>query len=142
MRKEKVITIEEGRDKGKKFKVIEMSAYSADCWATRALMVILSSGAELPDGVDRDNLQGIQGLSMVLKYGLKGLTSSSYDTVKPLLDELLGCCYFLPDGASTTVQLTPSSVDGIIEDMSTLFKLKMEAFTIHFDFLAGGESKI
>lgn len=139
MRKEKIIEIEKGRDKGKKFKIVEMSAYSADTWATRALMLILSSGATMPDDIDKDDLQGIGGLSTVLKYGLKGLTSASYEKAKPLLDELLGCCYYIPEGYNS-IQLTPSVVDTIVEDVVTLMKLKMEAFTLHFDFLEDGES--
>lgn len=140
MRKEKIITIEKGRDAGKRFKIVEMSAYSIDNWATKVLMMIIGGGATMPDGVSTEDLNGISGLQTVLKYGLKSLCNADYEKTKPLLDDLLKCCYFLPDISGSSVQMTPEAVDTVVEDVTTLLTLKKEAFTIHFDFLAGGDN--
>lgn len=41
------ITVEEGRDKGKKFKITEMPAVKMDKWATKALLILASQAMPL-----------------------------------------------------------------------------------------------
>lgn len=130
MRKEKIITISEGRDAGKKFKIQEMGALKIERWATRALMLLAGSNIDL--GVDKDKLKGVEGWANIAKAGLSRLSELEFEKIEPLLQELLECCYFITDNIET--KLTYTNVESIVEDMSTLFKLRQEAFGLHFDF--------
>ena len=129
MRKEKEITIETGRDAGKVFKITEMSAFQMDKWATRALLVLGKSkkGGILSIG------------SMSLNDLLASLSDVDYEKAEPLLQELLDCCYFKKD--NTYVQLKKDFVDGIVEDWTTLFKLRFEALSLCVGFLEQGDGQ-
>ena len=59
-----------------------------------------------------------------------------YAKAKPLLDEMLGCCYRVIDRMEERV--TPETADAYISDMSTLFKLRLEAFKVNFSFFGNG----
>ena len=61
------ITIEEGRDKGKRFKITEMPAVKMDKWATKALLILGKSGNAF-------NLAQIN-----LEELLKSLSNASYE---------------------------------------------------------------
>lgn len=130
MRKEKMITLE---DRGKQltFKVREMSATALEGWIMRAILCLASAGEEIPaEG-------GIEGMiAYVKKNGLGALAKLNYDKAKPLLDELLGCCSRIVDKAEEKV--TPENADAYIEDVSTLFKLRMEALKINLSFFGQG----
>lgn len=133
MRKEITITIEDGRDAGKKFLIREMGAYQTEKWCARALLLLL--GGEMPEGMDTSNMTALGNLATA---GLSGLAKCDYAKVQPLLDDLLACCYFLPEKSSEQ-KLTPEYVDSVIDDVKTLFKLKTEAFKLHFDFFLNGD---
>lgn len=129
MRKEIEITIDKGRDAGKKFKIIEMSALQADRWATKTLMAL---GRTTDGGILSVASMGIEGI-------LKSLGSADYEKVEPLLQELLECASFVKDG--TCIQLKAGMVDSIIEDWTTLFKLRWEALNLVIDFLVQGSGE-
>ena len=59
-----------------------------------------------------------------------------YAKAKPLLDEMLSCCSRVVDKMEEKV--TPETADAYIEDMSTLFKLRMEALRLNFSFFGHG----
>lgn len=138
-RKFKTVTITaEGRDKGKSFLIVEMSAYSAERWATRALLALSRAGAEVPD----DALSaGSLGLVLV---GLDALRKLPYEEAEPLLDEMLGCVHFVPDLAKvdpmsgrpvTRALMRPDDFnDGDIEEVTTLLQLREEAVSLHLGF--------
>lgn len=134
MRKEQVITIANGRDAGKRFKLVEMGAYQTEAWLTRALLVLMSGNAELKDD---DN--GLAGLAKIANQGLSLLSKVEYAKAKPLIDDLMACCYYLPEKTDTQVQLTPNNIDSIVEDVKTLFELKKAVFGLHFDFFQKGD---
>lgn len=129
MRKEKEIKIEEGRDAGKVFKITEMPAFQMDRWATRALLVLgkAKKGGILTIG------------SMSTEDLLSSLSGVCYDDAEPLLQELLECCAFVKNGQS--IVLTKDMIDGIIEDWTTLFKLRMEALNLCTGFLEQGDGE-
>ena len=131
MRKEKIVVISSGRDNGKKFKIREMGSVKIERWATRALMLLAQSGIDL--GIEKDKLKGVEGWNNIAKIGLEKLAQVDFEKIEPLLEDMLNCCYFLPD-TNIETQLTSSNADTIIEDMTTLFKLRQEAFGLHFDF--------
>lgn len=119
------IIIEAGRDKGKKFKITEMPAVKMDKWATKALLILGKSGNAF-------NLAQIN-----LEELLKSLSSANYEGVEPLLEELLSCATFERDGVSMT--MTSSIADGIVEDWTTLFRLRIEALKLNLGFLEQGD---
>ena len=122
MRKEIEITIEEGRDAGKTFKIVEMSASQMDRWATRALCLFGKSG------------NGI-GMLASMNTGnlLEMLSKVDYEQAEPLLNELLECASFKKDGVY--VAMKGSLVDGVIEDWTTIFRLRVEALQLALGFL-------
>jgi len=129
MRKEIEITIEEGRDAGKTFKVTEMSAVQMDRWAMKALCLFGKGGTSVID---------------VLKMSITDLLDSffklDYEKAEPLLNELLACASFKKDGVY--VNMSGSLVDSVVEDSSTLSRLRYEALKLCFGFFVqGGESE-
>ena len=128
MRKEVEITIEEGRDKGKTFKITEMSATQADSWALRALCLLGKSGI---------TLEKLGSLDMDAIFQLLG--NLGYEFSKPLIDELLECASFKKDGVY--VPMKGAMIDSVVEDVSTLFRLKMEALTLTLGFLDLGDEQ-
>lgn len=126
MRKEVEITIEEGRDKGKTFKITEMSAVQMDRWATKALCLFGKGGVTLEE-------LGKLDMSALLKV----LGELGYDLSEPLLNELLECASFKKDGVF--VPMKGAMVDSVVEDFKTLFRLRMEALSLNLGFLDGGD---
>lgn len=130
MRKEKEITITEGRDAGKTFKITEMSATQADRWATKALCLVGKSGCSIVELFNKISTGGILNI----------LGDLGYDGAEPLMEELLNCCSFKKDGVD--VQMKGTMVDSVIEDWTTIFRLRKEALDLTINFLEqGGESK-
>ena len=64
---------QDGRDKGKIFVITEMPALQAERWAMRALLALMRSNPELPEGTE---LSGMAGLASA---GLKALASIRWE---------------------------------------------------------------
>lgn len=130
MRIEKTITLE---DRGKKltFKIKEMSATDLEDWSIRAVLVLAAAGSDVP--IDAGFEGAIQYLS---SHGFAALGAVDYKKAKPLLDEMLGCCSRVID--KTEQQVTVETANDYIEDMTTLLKLRIEAFKTNFGFFANG----
>ena len=131
MRNEKLIAIsKEGRDKGKQFLVVEMSATKAEKWAARALLALLKSGADLPDEAVQ---QGMAGLAAV---GLKAFAGLPWDLAEPLLDEMVPSFRFVmdPNADSPLLKHRPL-VEEDIQEITTRFELRKEWIDLHFGFL-------
>ena len=137
MRRTKEITIEaEGRDKGKKFLITEMSSFAAEKWAARAFNMILASGMEMPDGAANAGMAGLAGVagSMVMS-GFNGLP---WNLVEPLLDEMMTCvsvCVPIrpePGRPTTFRGLLESAED--IEEVVTRLQLRKEIMELHLGF--------
>lgn len=133
MRKEKTITFDD-RGKSLTFKIVEMAATQLESWTMRAVLVLAGAGSDIPAN------GGIEGIGKYLaEHGFSALGAVDYAKAKPLLDEMLGCCYRVIDRQEEKV--TPETADAYIEDMSTLFKLRLEALKINFGFFGrGGKS--
>lgn len=130
MRNEKIIELE---DRGNKlvFKVKEMSATQLEDWTMRAVLVLAGAGSDIPAG------GGVEGIGKYLaEHGLAAIGNVDYAKAKPLLDEMLGCCYRVIDRMEERV--TPETADAYIKDMTTLFKLRMEALKLNFSFFGNG----
>lgn len=125
--KTKEITIEKGRDAGKKFIITEMPAAKIDNWSMRVLLAL--AGANIDVGAAQD---GVMGLA---KVAFSALGNIPTETAIPLLDELLECVQIVPKGG------TPRPLDlelGDVEDFSNLFLFRKEVFQLHLDFLQQG----
>ncbi len=140
MRKVKEIKIEtDNRDKGKRFRITEMSACAQERWATKAVCALLNSGLSLPEGITPEDLQGTSGLAKLLGMGVKAFSNIKYELVEPLYAELLKCCEYLGiPGDAVSRPLSEETADEVIEEVSTLFTLRKEVLSLHFDFLLTG----
>ena len=132
-RKEIDITImEEGRDRGKIFHIREMDAYQVERWATRALLALGKSGVEMPDDI------GSRGVAGLAYLGFTAMMRMNYDDAQPLLDEMMTCVSIKPDPARPDVTRVLFPDD--IEEVATIFKLRMEVFTLHTGFSLPGSN--
>ncbi len=138
--KTKHITIEKGRDAGRRFLITEMPVARADAWAMKALLAMAGSGLNVPE--PQAGMMGMVGAT------LDALGKIRPEDAMPLLNELLDCVQVIPDGG----QPRPLNLDfNDVEDFTTLWRLRKEVFALHVDFLhsvlgqtsasAGGEAK-
>lgn len=117
-------------DRGKKltFVIKEMSATQLESWIIRALLMATGAGAaNVPEGADLQKAG-----AYLAQRGIGLLGSLEYDKAAPLLDEMLACCYRKIENHQE--RCTPDNVTGYIEDVSTLFKLRMEAMKLNLGF--------
>lgn len=123
-RKSKTVKIaDEGRDCGKSFLLTEMPVDKSEKWAARALLALMKSGADVPEG-----MAGMAGLA---SFGLGSLTKLAWEDVEPLLDEMMGCIKFCPSpGISRNLHMEADD----IEEVGTLLTLRKEILGLHFDF--------
>jgi hypothetical protein len=138
MRKHKIVEITaEGRDKGKHFLIVELSAMHAEKWATRAFLAMSRAGIEIPDEALSAGMAGLIGI------GVAGLVKLPFEEAEPLLDEMLGCISVVVEGQRDPISGRPDSRalrhgdnfnDGDIEEISTLLTLRMEVAELHVGF--------
>lgn len=121
-RKEVEIKIEDGRDAGKTFRIVEMGAIQADKWVTKALLLL---------GKSEFNIGVLNHMSF--EEILKALSKCDYEQVEKLLNELLACCSFNKDGVS--VPMKGDMVDSVIEEWTTVMRLRIEALKVNLGFL-------
>lgn len=127
--KTKTVTIEKGRDKGKKFEITEMPVAKIDNWAMRVLLALAGAGVEVAEANE-----GMMGLAKVAFAALGKIPPA---IAIPLMDELLECVQFVPNGGS------PRPLDlelGDVQDFTSIWILRKEVFNLHIDFLQQEES--
>lgn len=129
MRKTSTITLMDGGE-SKRFKITQMSATKAERWLFK--FVLLLGG-----GTDMGALKNIENDPTSL---LTAVADKPYEKVQELLDDLLTCVCRIHDGGIET-QLTPENVDGFIEEMGTLMKLRVEAFKANSFFPKADENE-
>ena len=140
MRKTKEITLTD-RGQPKTFRITEMSASKFEWWLVSVGRLLVGCGVasavDFGDITDSSAMQEALARFLITD-GLKSLGNLDLDKVKPLYDELLGCAelksgdYYAP--------VTAETVDGMIEDVKTLFILRKEALMLHIGFLLEGGS--
>lgn len=125
MRKSIDITITaDGRDKGKTYRITEMSATAAEEWALRAINGAVRAGVEVPDG-----LQGI-GMAALAMLGAKAFAGMAWFDLKPLLDEMMACVQFVAEKGVHPIY------DGDIEEAATRLQLRKEIIELHTGFFS------
>lgn len=136
-RKNITITLND-RGKELKFRVYEMPATQLESWTVRAVLLLARGGKF--DGVAKTAGQGDfnEAAKALLAEGLTALSAINYEEAKPLLDEMLGCCSRVV--GSIEEKCTPDTVDGYIDDIATLLKLRMEALKLNFGFFTEMEA--
>lgn len=128
MRKSKTITINEGRDKGKRFKLTEWPATRIEDWVLRGAFGLGKAGVDIP-------LEVMQLGAAPIAYfiGTKILQLPSRLGVR-LANELMDCVQRSED------KLDRSLVEQDIEDFQNLFQMKMEVLKLHFGFFVPAAS--
>lgn len=132
MRKTKEIKIDDSksRDFGKRFRVTEMSARQFEDFGFGIICALIKGGANIPESVHLEQMG-----ELVKRKGLGIFAGIDANLIKPYYDKLLNCVEYLGKlGEKIVVQLDNNSADEIIEDVSTLLLLRMEALLIHWDF--------
>lgn len=132
-RREVTITItDDGRDKGKVFRITEMPASDAEWWAFRAILAIGKAGVDLGD-ITPD--MGMNGIAIL---GIKSFFKLDPPIAKPLMDEMWKC---LKVPTESTLG-DRSLVENDTEEVMTRFRLRAEILTLHTGFsLPGFASK-
>jgi hypothetical protein len=131
-RKEITIMIaEDGRDKGKQFRIREMDADKAEWWAIRTLLALGKANPDLGNAYEAG-----MGMAALAVAGLKSFMMLHPEDAKPLLDEMMSCIDVLPDPKNPNVirPLFPED----IEEVATRLKLRSEVFQLHTGFLLPG----
>ncbi len=128
-----IVTIEDAnRDFGKMFKITELPAPQAEKWAMRAVLALMRGGMTLPDGYEYNGMTALLGIAV-----RDMLPNLKWDDAEPLLDEMMTCVQVIPD-PSKPIVVRP--IMGDIEEVSTLFKLRLEVWNLHTDFLSAGQA--
>lgn len=123
----KVVTIEDGRDKGKAFLLTEMNAFRAEKWAGRALCAMINAGIQIPDEMAGSGMAGIAAV------GVSQIMNFRFAEFEPLLDEMLTCIQTMEDGKDPS-HVLPLEADDVA-DLTTILKLRREVLILHLGFL-------
>ncbi len=143
-RKTKVITIdnEKSRDNGKSYQITEMNVLDIDEWAIRVGCAMARGGLDvrnlnLQNGLSTDTITGILEL---MNLGIQGFGNMPPLEVVRLLNELVErCVKFIPSGGKPRA-LDIENANDVEEFVSTLWRLRKEAFNLHVGFFAQDES--
>lgn len=111
-------------DGGKKLSVSihKMDAFQSENWLMRAAFLL---GKDLSKIRDIKDFQGI----------ISAIASVGYENAKPLLDELLHCCYIKNGNLETQVD---ESVKELIQNPLTLTRMRVDSAKVNFDFFSNG----
>lgn len=127
-RREKDFKVEAvGRDQGKIFRLVEMSAFAAEKFAAKVLLALMKSGVKIPENV-KD--AGLAGLATVAISAFGGIHP---DVLMPLLDEMMECVKIIPDSRYPDKSVR-ALVDEDIEEVATLLELRKELLELHLGF--------
>jgi len=128
-----------GRDAGKSFLLTEMSADQGERWATRLILALANAGSDLPEGILDTGMAGVATISGALVLSLQHLRGLRYEAVAPLLDEMMKCIQYQPNGTLPGGQPLPPQAlftepNCQIEEITTRVKLRWEVLRLHVDF--------
>lgn len=164
MRKILTVTItNNNRDKGKKFKIHEMSAFESEMWASRVINSLIRSSPmatadvisnaasafvlSINKTIQQEDIEfteeineklidfSMESLATVFASQFFNAPNAEYDE---LSSKLLWQCeaFKMLDtkGVEIYEKLDPENIDIYIEEASTIYTLKREAFKLHTDF--------
>lgn len=110
-RKTKIVTIETGRDAGKRFEITEPSAFEAEMFIMKLTALSNEEGSFLDGSLNINSLTN----KLSTKEG------------EALYNSLLQCVKIIP-GSNSNIKRNIDRED--VEDYLTLFKLRMEALNL------------
>ena len=122
-----------GRDAGKVFLVTEMPAAQSEDWGFRAVLVLINAGINIPQNAQKMGMMALMSASVSNIAG-----NVDWLSLKPLMDELMGCVQIIPDAKFPNV--VRSIIPDDIEEPLTRAKLKKTALMMHINFLLPGKS--
>lgn len=152
-RKEMTIEIMD-RERALTFKLKEMPATRLESWILRAVLLLASARKRKlgqikkdseqvknsPEQVKQDfdqmkasSAQMNTGEAYISEQLIFALGELDYEKTRPLLDELLSCCSIVIDRVEK--RLAAEFVDDHIQDVNTLFRLKLEAARLNLGSL-------
>ncbi len=123
MRKEIEISIED-REKELIFLIKEMPAAKLEKWLIRLFLALCKE----KESKEKEVLEALYAGNF-----LEAFQNVDFDTIEELLDELLTCVQRRVDKG--LMQLSPQTIDNHIEDVRTIFKLRMEVLKLNLAFL-------
>ena len=132
MRKTVTVDIQD-RNETFKFEIVEMSATQQEKWLMQAFLLLGRAG-NTSEGVSKAVSGDVTGM-----LGL--LSGLNYAEAEPLLNQLLECCFRITNGKdkrAVKIPVSADTIDGYIEDVRTIFKLKIESFKLNFGFFEEG----
>lgn len=133
MREPQKIEILDG-EKTLHFEVTPMSAQRAEFWLYRAIFLIAGGAGA---GIDLDK---IEAKDFTDGNFLRQLLSVDFEKAEPLLNDLLSCVKFQTEGGAL-VQVTPSTVDGMVAFPTTLFAIRAAVLKASYGFFGNGGLK-
>jgi hypothetical protein len=120
-RNTKLVTIvDEGRDKGKGYLITEMPPFQGEKWATRLLLAAAEGGMEVPEGFDFKTASSAKLAPLVML----AIAKAKWETLEPLLDEMMGCVQYVPTPSNPLVILPLSANSEAIEEVKTLLTIR------------------
>jgi hypothetical protein len=122
MRKTVTVTINEGRDAGKTFRITEWAAVKTERWILRAVFGLGEAGVEIPPNI---LALGAAPTAYAIASQVSKLPS---ELGLALADELMECVQ------RVEAKLDRSLVEEDVEDVTTLFRLKSEVLKLTFGF--------
>lgn len=118
---------DDNRDHGKTFVITEMPASQGEAWAARALLALMGSGVQMPEGFEHAGMAGMAEL------GIKALAGLKWEVAEPLLAEMFECIKIMPDPSKP--QVVRNLIEQDIEEITTRVKLRTEVWKLHTGFL-------
>jgi len=151
-RQTKVVKIDNpsSRDHGKAYLITEMPARRAEALALRALLALGRSGAmDVPEEVSSGATAAVAAIAPVGgPVGQLGAFAAAGrfekfmriapEEAQSILDELMDCVKIMPNPDRSEMARGLHGEDDV-EEVSTLFQLKMEVLNLHLGFLQGGD---
>ena len=121
-----------GRDRGKIYRIRELSAVAAEEWFTRAMQMLVRAGVDVPSNILEEGAMGF--VTMGIGACLTGLGKAPYDDFKTLMDQMLVCIVgFKEQSAAPMVEILPVILNQT-EEVGTLIKLREEIISLHLGF--------
>jgi hypothetical protein len=127
--KSTIVTIAEGRDRGRKFKITEWPCIRSEHWILRAVFGLGKAGVEIPPEI----LQ-LGAAPTIYAIASQAARLPSRLGIR-LADELMECVQIVEE------KLTRSLVDSDIEDVTTRLRLKSEVLKLIFGFFVPAASQ-
>ena len=121
---------DEGRDKGKVFHIVEMSAMRAEKWGWKALQAAQKGGVIIDDSILS------MGMQAVAAVGISGIMNAPFHEIEPLMDEIMGCVTIKPDPRNLDIKRPILEED--IEEWKTMLNLRVEVLKLHTGFFQPG----